>query len=58
MNLFRLLKEHNLIEKESDAIGYDEFYRIYVGLYEYNKYSPKRDLGLIKFFFEKRTTKN
>ena len=28
INLFRLLKEHKLIEKESDAIGYDEFYSI------------------------------
>ena len=58
VNLFRLLKEHNLIEKECDAIGYNEFYKIYVGMYEYNEYSPKRDLGLIKFFFLKRTTKN
>ena len=37
-NLFRLLKEHGLIESESDAIGYDEFYKEYVGVYEYNKY--------------------
>ena len=28
INLFRLLKEHTLIEKESDAIGYEKFYSI------------------------------
>jgi hypothetical protein len=28
INLFRLLKEHKLIKKESDAIGYEKFYSI------------------------------
>jgi hypothetical protein len=28
INLFRLLKEHTLIEKETDAIGYEKFYSI------------------------------
>ena len=49
-NLFRLLKENKLIEKESDAIGYDEFYIQYIGEYEYNKYDIKTDLGLIDIF--------
>lgn len=30
-NLFRLLKENNLIEKETDAKGYGDFYRDYLG---------------------------
>jgi hypothetical protein len=50
-NLFRLLKEHKLIEKESDAIGYEQFYKEYSGEYEYNKYEIKTDLGLIDIFY-------
>ena len=30
-NLFRLLKENNIIEKETDAKGYGDFYRDYLG---------------------------
>jgi hypothetical protein len=51
INLFRLLNEHKLIEKESDAIGYNEFYKIYAGEYEYNKYNIKTDIGIIKHFY-------
>jgi hypothetical protein len=53
INLFRLLKEHKLIEKESDAIGYDEFYKEYIGEYEYkyNNHDIKKKLGLIQLFY-------
>ena len=51
INLFRLLCEHKLIESESDAIGYDEFYKEYIGEYEYNKYVIKTNLGLIDMFY-------
>lgn len=51
-NLFRLLKEHSLIESESDAIGYDEFYKEYIGEYDYNKYEIKTELGLIDIFYD------
>jgi len=51
INLFRLLHENKLIENESDSIGYNEFYKIYVGEYEYNKYNIKNDLGLIKWYY-------
>ena len=51
INLFRLLHEHKLIENECDAIGYDEFYKIYVGQYKYNKYNIKKNLGLIKWYY-------
>ena len=51
INLFRLLCEHKLIEKESDAIGYDEFYKEYSGEFEYNKYNIKTNLGLIDMFY-------
>jgi hypothetical protein len=53
INLFRLLKEHKLIEKESDAIGYDEFYKEYIGEYEftYNNNDIKKNLGLIQLFY-------
>lgn len=51
INLFRLLKKHKLIEKESDAIGYNEFYKEYIGEFEYNKYVIKTDLGLIDMFY-------
>ena len=50
-NLFRLLKENKLIEKESDAIGYDEFYKEYIGEISYNEYDIKTDLGLIELFY-------
>jgi hypothetical protein len=50
-NLFRLLKENKLIEKESDAIGYDEFYKEYIGEISYNEYDIKTDLGLISSFY-------
>ena len=51
INLFRLLHENKLIESESDAIGYNEFYKIYTGEYEYNKYNIKNDLRLIKWYY-------
>ena len=50
-NLFRLLKEYKLIENESDAIGYEEFYKIYIGDYDYNKYDIKTDLGVIDIYY-------
>jgi hypothetical protein len=50
-NLFRLLKENKLIEKESDAIGYNEFYKEYIGEISYNEYDIKTDLGLISSFY-------
>ena len=50
INLFRLLQEHKLIEKEGHAIGYNEFYETYVGIYEYNKYNIKTDLELSSFY--------
>ena len=51
INLFRLLKEHKLIEKESDAIGYDKFYKEYIGEYEYNKYIIDRELRLVDNYY-------
>ena len=51
INLFRLLKEHKLIEKESDAIGYDKFYKEYIGEYEYNKYIVDRELRLVDYYY-------
>ena len=64
INLFRLLKEHKLIEKESDAIGYNEFYKEYIGKfslsglqssasddYEYNKYIIDRELKLVDNYY-------
>ena len=51
INLFRLLKENNIIEKESDAIGYDDFYRVYSGEYEYNEYSSSKNVDLVKFYY-------
>ena len=51
INLFRLLKEHKLIEKESDAIDYDNFYREYIGESIYNKYNIDTDLKLIKLYY-------
>ena len=51
INLFRLLKDRKLIEKESDAIRYDEFYKEYIGEYEYNKYKIDRNLKLIDSYY-------
>jgi hypothetical protein len=51
INLFRLLHENKLIKNDCDAIGYNEFYKIYKGEYEYNKYNIKNDLGLIKWYY-------
>jgi chromosome segregation ATPase len=50
-NLFRLLKEHKLIEKESDAIGYNDFYREYISESIYNKYYIDTDLKLIEMYY-------
>ena len=50
-NLFRLLKEHKKITKESDANGYDEFYKEYIGECFYNKYDINTDLKLIDIFY-------
>jgi len=50
-NLFRLLKEHKLIAKESDAIGYNDFYREYISESIYNKYNIDTDLKLIDTYY-------
>ena len=52
INLFRLLKEHTLIEKESDAIGYEKFYQEYLGEDNYNKYEDIKNLKLIELFYK------
>ena len=52
INLFRLLKENKLIEKESDAIGYIIFYKEYIGEYNYNKYNINNNLKLIKKYYK------
>ena len=54
INLFRLLKENKLIEKESDAIGYNLFYKEYIGEYEnnYNKNNINNNLKLIKKYYK------
>jgi hypothetical protein len=53
INLFRLLKEHKLIKKESDAIGYDIFYKEYFGEFYYNKCNKyNTNLGLIKIYYK------
>jgi hypothetical protein len=52
INLFRLLKENKLIEKESDAIGYNIFYKEYIGEYNYNKYNINNNLKLIKKYYK------
>ena len=44
-NLFRLLKESGMIEKETDAKGYDNFYTEYLGTG--CDWDGKSDLGLI-----------
>lgn len=50
-NLFRLLKEHKLIVRESDANGYDEFYKEYIGECFYNKYDINTNLKLSDMFY-------
>ena len=52
INLFRLLKENKLIEKESDSIGYNIFYKEYIGEYNYNKYNINNNLKLIKKYYK------
>jgi len=52
INLFRLLKEYKLIEKESDANGYDDFYREYISASIYNKYDIDTDLKLIDMYYD------
>ena len=52
INLFRLLKEYKLIEKESDANGYDDFYREYISESIYNKYDIDTDLKLIDMYYD------
>ena len=46
-NLFKLLKETGMIEKETDAKGYDNFYTEYLGTG--CDWDGKSDLGLIYF---------
>ena len=46
-NLFRFLKDNKLIKKESDAIGYDRFYKEYIGEKDYNKYNTDNNLIFI-----------
>jgi len=52
INLFRLLKENKLIEKESDSICYNIFYKEYIGEYNYNKYNINNNLKLIKKYYK------
>jgi hypothetical protein len=52
INLFRLLKEHKLIEKETDTIGYEKFYKEYLGEDEYNEYEDIQNLKLIDMYYE------
>ena len=52
INLFRLLKENNFIEKECDAIGYNDFYKIYIGESFYNKYDIDTNLKLIDMYYK------
>ena len=51
-NLFRLLKEGGLIKSESDAFGYNEFYKEYVSEKIYNSYNIDTDLKLIDMFYK------
>jgi hypothetical protein len=55
-NLFRLLKENNLIEKETDAKGYDSFYIEHLGTRYCAKSDKKTDLELIEEYY--RQVKN
>ena len=52
INLFRLLKENKLIKKESDSIGYNIFYKEYIGEYNYNKNNINNNLNLIKNYYK------
>ena len=52
INLFRLLKEHQLIEKESDAVRYNEFYKEYIGEKIYNSHNVDNDLKLIDIYYK------
>ena len=52
INLFRLLKEHNFIEKECDAFGYNDFYKEFIGVSIYNKYNIDTDLKLIDMYYK------
>jgi hypothetical protein len=52
INLFRLLKEHNFIEKECDAFGYNDFYKEFVGVSIYNKHNIDTDLKLINMYYK------
>jgi len=52
INLFRLLKEHKFIEKECDAVGYNDFYKIYIGETFYNKYNIDTNLKLIDMYYK------
>ena len=52
INLFRLLKEHQLIEKESDAVRYNEFYKEYIGEQRYNSHNINTDLKLIDMYYK------
>ena len=51
-NLFRLLKEGGLIKTESDAFGYNEFYKEYIGEQIYNSYNIDTELKLIDMFYK------
>jgi hypothetical protein len=51
-NLFRLLKEGGLIKSESDAFGYNEFYKEYISETIYNSYNIDTDLKLIDMFYK------
>ena len=46
-NLFRILKENGIIEKETDVNDYKKFYREYCGTEE-KEWDGKSDLGLLK----------
>ena len=48
-NLFRLLKENKLIEKETDVNNYANFYMEYEGIW--SEWDGKSDLGLIEAFY-------
>ena len=52
INLFRLLKEHQLIEKEYDAVRYNEFYKEYIGEQRYNSHDVDNDLKLIDMYYK------
>ena len=49
-NLFRLLKENNVIEKETDAKGYASFYEEHNGAG--TEWDGKSEFGLIDMFYE------